>query len=102
MKGQKDHIRRVAEKHVKLPINRCQAHDGNQSVYSTRVFRGQEERVQQACVLANGKGAVTACGDHSVQVYSLSGDDPIHTFGIYARRLCYRCERVGRGYKGQC
>ena len=33
--------------------------------------------------LADGKGVVTACRDHSVRVYSLSGDDPIHTFDMH-------------------
>ena len=34
-------------------------------------------------MLADGKGVVTACGDHSVRAYSLSGYDPIHIFDIH-------------------
>ena len=34
-------------------------------------------------MLADGKGVVTACGDHSVRACSLSGDDPIHTFDMH-------------------
>ena len=34
-------------------------------------------------MLADGKELVTACGDHSIRVYSLSRDDLIHTFGMH-------------------
>ena len=34
-------------------------------------------------MLADGKGVAMAYGDHSVRVYSLSGDDKIHTFDMH-------------------
>ena len=80
MKDQIERIRRVAEKETReiteesLPRARRA---------STSVLRGHEERVERACVLADGKGVVTACGDHSVRVYSLSGGDPIHTLDMH-------------------
>ena len=34
-------------------------------------------------MLAGGKGIVMASGDHSIRVYSLSGEDPIHILDMH-------------------